>query len=905
MRPIALLAVVGLAAPFAHAQDREWLNPVSGLWTDVANWSGMNFPNTTSENAIIAVPGTYTATVNTIGATQIGSLRLLNPDATVAVNPSAQFNINADSVNNGLLTVNLTSSSGNGLLNILSDLTFSGSGTLTLGGGPNDAQLNSIAGAVFTNAPGHTIDGTGELNAVLVNDGIVRARDTGFGTVLEIQGEDKVNNNRMESSFNARLQIDPLTIDQSAGGTIDAVDGEVVFASSTSTIIGGTLDASAGGTIDRASGTTILDDVTLLATLSVQPGGNIEITGSGITNNGRVRVNPTSSSTNSLLTFRDSGSLFGTGTVELVGGVNDAQLNTITGMTVTNTVDHTIEGSGDINAALTNDGLILARTLPTGSVLQLQGEDKVNNATIAAELDARLEILGITIDQTGGGIIDARDGTTRFTGSTSIIRGGTVAASSGGVTERTSGITELESVTITDSFVIDPSGTVLVSGNGLTNNGVIDANPTNSSSNSILRFESSGTLGGTGTVILGGGPNDAQIVSADDVTVTHAATHTIMGSGEITTDLVNDGDIIAMNGAFGNVLQIKSENAVNNASMLSSAGAILEILTGVTITQSGTGLIDARDGAIEFTGIQTVIGGTIDASAGGAINREAGGPLTLDAVTLNGDLTIDPGGNVEITSGGLTSNATIRVNPTNSSSNGLLAFRESATLGGTGTVFLGGGVNDSQITTDADPAVIGTVGPDHTITGSGDFNGNLVVHGTIDLGFAPGDTVDIDLGGIDRSLTLSPTTVINVDLLTPAAHDRFERFSVTHAASINGTLNVDVDPAYNPLLGDEFDIFESGGPTSGTFATLNVNGLPAGYELIQITRNDEYVLRVINPDCAADLAEPYGELTFGDISSFLAAFDAGETTADLATPFGQFTFGDISAFLASFTVGCP
>jgi hypothetical protein len=55
----------------------------------------------------------------------------------------------------------------------------------------------------------------------------------------------------------------------------------------------------------------------------------------------------------------------------------------------------------------------------------------------------------------------------------------------------------------------------------------------------------------------------------------------------------------------------------------------------------------------------------------------------------------------------------------------------------------------------------------------------------------------------------------------------------------------------------------------------------------------------------ADLAAPFGELTFGDISAFLAAFSAMDPAADLAAPFGEFTFGDISAFLAAFSAGCP
>jgi hypothetical protein len=59
------------------------------------------------------------------------------------------------------------------------------------------------------------------------------------------------------------------------------------------------------------------------------------------------------------------------------------------------------------------------------------------------------------------------------------------------------------------------------------------------------------------------------------------------------------------------------------------------------------------------------------------------------------------------------------------------------------------------------------------------------------------------------------------------------------------------------------------------------------------------------PCNAADLAEPFGELTFGDIGAFLGAFDSQDPAADLAAPFGDFTFGDIGAFINAFNNGCP
>jgi 6-phosphogluconolactonase (cycloisomerase 2 family) len=56
---------------------------------------------------------------------------------------------------------------------------------------------------------------------------------------------------------------------------------------------------------------------------------------------------------------------------------------------------------------------------------------------------------------------------------------------------------------------------------------------------------------------------------------------------------------------------------------------------------------------------------------------------------------------------------------------------------------------------------------------------------------------------------------------------------------------------------------------------------------------------------AADLAEPFGALTFADITAYLIAFNAMDASADLAAPVGSFTFADINAFLAAFNAGCP
>ncbi len=59
------------------------------------------------------------------------------------------------------------------------------------------------------------------------------------------------------------------------------------------------------------------------------------------------------------------------------------------------------------------------------------------------------------------------------------------------------------------------------------------------------------------------------------------------------------------------------------------------------------------------------------------------------------------------------------------------------------------------------------------------------------------------------------------------------------------------------------------------------------------------------PCNGADIAEPFGQLDFSDVSAFLVAFGAMEAAADLAAPLGQWDFSDVVEFLNQFGGGCP
>lgn len=62
---------------------------------------------------------------------------------------------------------------------------------------------------------------------------------------------------------------------------------------------------------------------------------------------------------------------------------------------------------------------------------------------------------------------------------------------------------------------------------------------------------------------------------------------------------------------------------------------------------------------------------------------------------------------------------------------------------------------------------------------------------------------------------------------------------------------------------------------------------------------------VWEPDCAADIAEPFGVLDLSDITAFVSAFVLQTPPADVAEPFGMFDLTDITTFVEIFMGGCP
>jgi hypothetical protein len=69
--------------------------------------------------------------------------------------------------------------------------------------------------------------------------------------------------------------------------------------------------------------------------------------------------------------------------------------------------------------------------------------------------------------------------------------------------------------------------------------------------------------------------------------------------------------------------------------------------------------------------------------------------------------------------------------------------------------------------------------------------------------------------------------------------------------------------------------------------------------------SDPADLVVLGSDCPADIALPFGELNFFDLSVFLSWYNQQDPRADLAAPAGVFNFFDVAAYLGLYNAGCP
>jgi Spondin_N len=118
------------------------------------------------------------------------------------------------------------------------------------------------------------------------------------------------------------------------------------------------------------------------------------------------------------------------------------------------------------------------------------------------------------------------------------------------------------------------------------------------------------------------------------------------------------------------------------------------------------------------------------------------------------------------------------------------------------------------------------------------------------------------------------------------------------------------------IEGQTFDLdpYDSGTDSGISYTSSNANTSPhlpianiadefpfAGTPRIGTLR----ITRISNASCSlADVAEPYDQLNFLDVSTYLTSFSSSDPVADINND-GSFNFLDISEFLNLYSAGCP
>jgi hypothetical protein len=585
-------------------------------------------------------------------------------------------------------------------------------------------------------------------------------------------------------------------------------------------------------------------------------GRDLTINAGDLLNNGLIVVNSDGGTTAARLRFSafagdNTHTLSGNGIILLQAGpqtfptaVAPAEIGTISSV-VTQQAGHTIRGVGRITASMVNDGDILAADLPAApgsNWLELTSGGMTNNATLGAEANATLEILGTySITQGNGGAISAANGATVNLRNTIFITGGALQSKGTGIIISSSSpagvhATRLTDVTNEGTYQVNTGGGVFIAGSGLTNLGTVNLN-------GLMSYLNSGALSGTGELVLGAaGVVDSQV----GATIAHAADHTIRGSGQISAQLMNDGIVEATG-----TMRLVSEPITNNFELRAASAGTLQVETFVT-QDPATGIIVADDGGtLKLMGTGRVTEGRLQTAGTGII--QAGDGTRLEDVVNEGTIHVRPisgNGTLLVEGAGITNHGTIVVNPLSVGGTYAMSFigNPQMTLGGTGTVDL----HHTNSVLNVTPGTVNAAG--HTITGRGQINGEIVNEGSIlgDASHLPiqfndkltgeGTLQNIRVEGthapgmngpyhqvVSGLYAMNPGATLEIEIGGPNYSTDIDWVDVLGTITLGGTLEVELIGGYVPTGPAGFPLVTSSGGRTGTFANAILPELPGGF----------------------------------------------------------------------------
>lgn len=875
-RTCVMALAAGLAVSVAHANDIDWASPVDGFWDNATNWSPMTVPTDAADVAILGLSGPYT--VNMDLSPSIDGLSITNPEAVFEIPAARVLTLGTAGIfNDGWIIINPTSVGFTTSLSLNQDSTIDGSGLLSLNSAGGTARIISGTDALITHGVDHTINGFGQIALRFDNQGYIVADS--LGNTFTISGGPKANSGVIAATDGGTMFLSNTTIDQSAGGILEANGGQLNLTGST--VIGGNLlNGGLPGSLITLTSST-LDGVTIDGEVQQATGNTVTVAGGSLENNGTLLINPNSTGFTTSLDFPESTVISGSGTLRLNGAASTARM-TGSNIGVENGTNHTIRGYGQILVDLINSGQLAADT--TAQTLLLSGGNKINLSTMRAESGGQLQFQSMTLNQSPAAEIIADGGEVNLSSNTTIVDGSLRNLNTPGSSGIISSTTTLEDVAVEGDWSLNAAVTLTLRGT-TTNNGTITVNPTGQGFVTSVNLPTDATLTGSGVLRLNAPASTARVTSSTGQLLTHDAGHSIRGFGQISALMLNNGAVVA--DVDDQVIQLSGQTKVNNATFRAEAGGGLQFQS-TTIDQTGGGTIEADGGPVSITAT-TVLGGTIINT--GAVESSVNfATVTLDNCTLTGDASVNAATALTITGGTLTNNGVLIVNPTAQGFVTNLTADGMTDILGTGEIRLNSNTTTARLLNSAGDML--TLGAGQTLTGIGQIAAETQITGTL----APGLSVGTMSASRPVTLDSSATMLCEFNNIGQA-----DKLMSTSTLTLAGSLEIAFIDGYTASSPEAFEIITTG--TNGVIGRFDqvIGDAPPAPLITRVLYESNRVR--VGFTCIGD-ANLDGATDLADLNAILAGFGTNASLGDLNDD-GAIDLADLNIILANFGTPCP
>ncbi|MDX2118383.1 MAG: GC-type dockerin domain-anchored protein [Planctomycetota bacterium] len=715
---LAAGGVVGVSS-LALAQTHTWVGGNGDRWSNPFNWTPQNVPQNAGDSALVGIG----SSVLMDNSYSLGGLTIGFAADLRVQNSQALFYQGTTLTNDGLFIVNHNAGPFGTYLRFDNTTTLAGNGRITLNANAGDYNTAYLSpnGTSVTNGANHTIDGVGRIFGNWNNLGTMDSNVPGYS--LDFTNGNIINSGTIRAT-NGAYQTLRSTINQTGSGQIVADNATTYLY--TLNYSGGAINAVNGGTTQILSGQVpSFFNVATSGPLNISPGAALVLNSIADPHNGVITVNDSYGLNGTYIRFDQSGTMQGTCTIQLNANASDyntAYLIT-NGTTVEFPSTYTVQGRGRLYGSWINSGTW--QTTGVGNSLDLPCN--VDNRNLIVARDGSYLTLRGPVTQSASGIVGGDASDIYFY--TTSYNGGLFSAINGGKLYITNGATPYFSNAALNGPIVIPSGSALLLGTiGDPIYGSITVNETGGPYGTYVRFDQTGTLGGSGAILLNATQADlgSAYLTTNGATVTIPPSWTVQGNGRLYGSYINES--LFQTGGAGNSLDF-ANLFTNNAEVRATNGAYLTPRAG--LMQGPSGVFNVQNASTLYLYGTNYSGGTFNATGGSTIEVTGGSVPSLSGVTTNGPINIPSGAALVMSTTGEAHNGVITVNSNGGPYGTYMRFDQSGALAGTQTIILNGSPSDlGTAYLNANASTI-AIPPTTTISGTGRFYGSFYNYSTI------------------------------------------------------------------------------------------------------------------------------------------------------------------------------